>query len=255
MRRKLSVIEYICPTVEQYKIICLPLKDYLLFIDTEATGLPKKWNLPYTAPGNWPDAVQISWLLYTKEGQKIKEENHYISNNDTVISPGALTVHGLTKNFLQQNGMPRKQVLAILSQDIQYYQPMMVGHFTELDYHIISTGYFKERLDNPIEKLSSFCIMKATQHLQQNPNSKFLRLGQLYELLFKQPLLCQHNAMADAAATADCFFELMKRNEIRSFAQPPVTVQQQLKNTGYINWIILFLLIIFSTFLIAFYYG
>lgn len=70
MRRKLSVIEYICPTVEQYKIICLPLKDYLLFIDTEATGLPKKWNLPYNTPGNWPDAVQISWLLYTKEGQK-----------------------------------------------------------------------------------------------------------------------------------------------------------------------------------------
>ena len=233
----------------------MPLKDYLLFIDTEATGLPKKWNLPYNSPGNWPDAVQVSWVVYTKEGQKIKEENHYISNNDTAISPEASTIHGLTKSFLQQHGVPRKQVLAVLSKDIQYYQPMVVGHFTELDYHIIGMGYFKEGIDNPMEKLSVFCIMKASQHLQQNPNSKFLRLGQLYELLFKKLLLSQHNAMTDAAATAECFFELVKKNEIRSFTQPSIVFKQNEKLNGSTGWIVTFLLILFSAFLIACYYG
>jgi DNA polymerase-3 subunit epsilon len=231
------------------------LKDYLLFIDTEASGLPKKWYLPYTAPGNWPHAVQVSWLIYNKNGEKIKEENHYISNNDFDISPTALSIHGLTKNFLQQNGKPRNQLLDILSKDLQKYQPMIVGHFTELDYHILGAEYYRAGMDNPMKKLSTFCIMIASQHLQQNPHSKFLRLGDLYELLFKQPLLCQHNAMADAAATADCFFELVKKNEVKSFTQPAIVLQQKDKLTNAIGWIIAFLLILFCALLIANYYG
>ena len=192
------------------------MEEYLLFIDTEASGLPKKWHLPYETPNNWPFAVQVSWLIYTKEGEKVKEENHYISNNDFEISPGALRIHGLTPNFLQQNGIPQKEVLAKLSADLEHYRPMVVGHFTELDYHITGAAFFREGLPNPMEHLPAFCIMIASQHLQRNPNSKFLRLGDLYQLLFSKPLLGQHNAMADATATADCFFELVKRKDITS---------------------------------------
>ncbi len=54
------------------------MSDYLLFIDTETSGLPKKWGLPYSAKNNWPFSVQIAWVIYTKEGQKVKQENHFI---------------------------------------------------------------------------------------------------------------------------------------------------------------------------------
>ena len=232
-----------------------PLKDYLLFIDTETTGLPKKWNRHYSVPNNWPYAVQVSWLIYSKDGKKIKEENHFINNDDFEITPAALNIHGFTKIFLQQNGKPRCDVLGKLSLDVQQYQPMVVGHFTALDYHIIGADFYREKLENPLEKLSTFCIMIASQHLQQNPNYKFLRLGNLYELLFKQPLLGQHNALTDATATADCFFELAKRNEIRSFSQPPIVFQQKEKKINSIGWVLVFLIILCSAFLIACFYG
>ena len=231
------------------------MKDYLLFIDTEATGLPKNWWQPYCTPNVWPHAVQVSWLIYTSLGEKVKEENFYINNDDFEISPTALSIHKLTKSFLLQNGIDRKQILSVLSNDINQYQPMVVGHFTELDYHIIGADYYREGIVNPIENMPTFCIMRASQHLQQNPNSKFLRLGNLYELLFKQPLLNQHDALVDASATADCFFELVKRKEIVSFDQPPIVFQQkQVVNTT-IGWIIALLLILFSAFLIACNYG
>lgn len=233
----------------------MPLNDYLLFIDTEASGLPKKWHLPYSAEDNWPHAVQVSWLIYNKAGEKIKEENHYISNNDFEISPSAQKVHGLTKIFLQQMGMPRRELLVLLSKDLLQYQPTIVGHFMELDYRIVGADYFREQLENPMEKLSTFCIMKASRHLQQNPNSKFLRLGNLYELLFKQPLLSQHNAMVDATATAECFFELVKRKEITNFAQPPIEFSQNERVSNPAKWLIAALFILFSAFLIALYYG
>lgn len=234
---------------------CLPLKDYLLFIDTEASGLPKNWRLPYTAPDNWPYAVQLSWIIYSKDGIKIKEQNHYISNNDFEISASALNVHGLTKEFLQQNGKPRNELLGILSKDLLEYDPLIVGHFMELDYRVIGADYFRETIDNPMETMSTFCIMQASKHLQQNPRSKFLRLGELYQLLFKQPLLFQHNAMADANATADCFFELVKRNEIRSFVQRPIEFKTEGKVNARLGWLIALFLVLFSILIIVSYYG
>lgn len=229
--------------------------NYFLFIDTEASGLPKNWSLPYTAADNWPHAVQVSWIIYSKDGVKIKEQNHYISNTDFEIAESAIRIHGLTRAFLQQNGIDRKQLLEILSGDLQKFQPMIVGHFMELDYRIIGADYFREAIDNPMEALPAFCIMKASKHLQQNPQSKFLRLGQLYELLFKKPLLFQHNAMADAAATADCFFELVRKNEITSFNQPPIEFPKEEKVISRFGWVIALFLVLFSALLIACYYG
>lgn len=231
------------------------MKDYLLFIDTEASGLPKKWDLPYSTSGNWPYAVQVSWVIYSKDGKKIREQNHYISNNDFDICATAFRIHGLTKNFLQHNGIPLNHLLGLLAKDVGEYQPMIVGHFLELDYHILAAGYYREGIDNPFNGLSTFCIMMASRHLQQNPHNKYLRLGDLYELLFKKPLVGQHNALTDAAATAECFFELLKRNEIGSFTQPPIIIKQKEKLTNWLGWIIALLLLLFSAFLIISYYG
>lgn len=232
------------------------MTDFLLFIDTEASGLPRKWDQPYTVEGNWPYAVQVSWLVYSKEGVKIKEQNYYVSNNDFEICESASLIHGLTTAFLKKNGIPRKKLLNILFKDLEKYQPMIVGHFLELDYHIIGAEYHRIGIEkHPMESLPGFCIMIASKHLQRNPHSKYLRLGHLFELLFRKPLFDQHDALADAAATADCFFELVKRNEIKSFDQPPIVLKPQGNNFKRLSWIILFLLILLSAFLIVFYNG
>jgi DNA polymerase III subunit epsilon len=232
------------------------LTEYLLFIDTEASGLPGKWYLPYTAPGNWPYAVQVSWIIYNREGIKIKEQNFYISDNDFEISPSSFRIHGLTKDFLLQNGIPRRELLEQLTKDLMEYRPMIIGHFLELDYHILGAEYSRiGTIHHPLQQLPGFCIMTASRHLQKNPNSKYLRLGELYELLFNQPLLCQHNAITDATATAGCFFELVKRNEIKSFTQPPIAFQQKEKVNTLAGWVIVILLILCSVLLIISYYG
>ena len=197
--------------------------------------------------------MQVSWIICDKKGNKIREQNHYVNNNDFEISRAAVKVHGLTKEFLQRNGKPRSQLLQLLTNDLLEFQPMVIGHFMELDYHIIGADYWREGMENPLEKLSTFCIMKATRHLQQNPYHKFLRLGELYQLLFKQPLLNQHNAMTDATATADCFFELINRNEISSFEQPAIVFPTPRKTSKRSGWLLLLILI--CALLIASYYG
>jgi len=190
------------------------VQDHILFIDTETSGLPKNWNLPYTEDANWPHAVQVSWVIYTKDRQEVKREDHYINDGDFRITNGAFKIHGITPEFLKQNGEPRKQVMQLLYDDLEKYQPLVVGHFMELDYHITGVAFYRLGMQQPINDLTMYCTMVGSKHLVRNPQRQYLKLGQLYELLFDKQLLKQHNAMTDALATAEVFFELQRLGAI-----------------------------------------
>lgn len=190
------------------------MRDYLLFIDTETTGLPKEWNKPYSEEANWPHSVQIAWTIYTKEGEEVKTENHFIKDADFKIADRSRKVHGITHDFLLKNGEERKAVMAHLSEDLLRYKPMVVGHFMLLDFHMLGADFYRAGMENPIKELPTFCTMKATATYVFNPYQKFLRLGDLYERLFGVPLEQQHDALVDAKATAKCFFKLLEKGDI-----------------------------------------
>jgi len=190
------------------------LTDYLLFIDTETSGLPKDWGKPYAAQENWPFCVQIAWIIYTKDGKEIKQENHFINENDFKISSSAISIHGITRPFLKMYGKSRKEVMKMLSADVIKYDPLIIGHFMEFDYRMTGADFFRSAIENPIKKEMTFCTMLATTYMVKNPALKFFRLAELYESLFHIKLHNQHNALADANATAESFFELIKRGEV-----------------------------------------
>ena len=190
------------------------LNDYFLFIDTEASGLPLKWDQPYSADGNWPHALQVSWLIYDKRHALVKQQNHYIGSEGIHITPAALAIHGLTPEFLAINGKPRTEVLQLLTADLQQYQPMVTGHFIRLDYYLLGAAFYRSAMENPLHKLPVFCTMVATTQLVHSSLTRHLRLEELYYMLFNTDLQHQHNALHDAQATAACFFELRNRGEI-----------------------------------------
>jgi DNA polymerase-3 subunit epsilon len=228
--------------------------DNLLFIDTEASGLPKKWNAPYSRANNWPFSVQISWLIYKRDGTLIKKENHYINDKDFKITPAAEEIHGISREFLNQKGEPRYKVLQLLAKDLEIYHPLLIGHFMELDFHVISADYFRSGVENPISNSQTFCTMVATKSLNYHPQSRYLRLGDLYELLFNRPLLHQHNALVDAEATAECFFELLKKGEID---EEYIEKQHTLKSfehpfNRFIGWVVVILILLLMIILLTY---
>ena len=190
------------------------MTDYLLFIDSEASGLPKRWDVPYSKEGNWPHAVQIAWVISTKDGEEVKQENHYIKDDDFQISHSATKIHGITRELVNSKGESRNKVMTLLANDLHQYQPLVIGHFIELDFHIAAAEFYRAGLDNTLQQLDRFCIMMATDHLVVNPARKYLKLADLYRILFNAELENPHDAIVDARATATCFFELLKRGEI-----------------------------------------
>jgi DNA polymerase-3 subunit epsilon len=190
------------------------VQDYLLFIDTETSGLPKDWTQPYSNDANWPHAVQVSWIVYTREGIELKREDHYIRDSDFEIDKEAYKIHGITRDFLNDNGEWRKDVMNLLYQDLEEYQPMVVGHYVELDYNITGVDFYRLGISNPMTNLPMYCTMLGTKQYIRDTQVEYLRLGQLYSFLFNKPLLNQHNAMVDAEATAQCFFEMLRNGAI-----------------------------------------
>lgn len=190
------------------------MKKHLLFIDTETTGIPNRWDLPYSDTNNWPSAVQVSWILYDKKGTEFKRENCYIDVDDLKISAKSFKVHGITREFLNKNGQARSFVLEKLSSDIQKYQPVIIGHFTEFDIHTLSCDFYRAGLENPFQKSQFYCTMLKSKDYNLNPEADYLRLPQLYNFLFNETMERSHDAMIDAEMTAKCFFEIRSRGEI-----------------------------------------
>lgn len=190
------------------------MRDYLLFVDTETSGIPKDWRASYEDNSQWPYIVQLAWVVYSRDGQFVKEENYYISDHDFKISKASQEIHGINRAFLLENGRSRQEVMQQFKKDVEDFQPLLVGHYVKLDYHMLGVEFFRTQLDNPVAGLPTFCTMKATDDYIRYPFRKYLSLGELYKRLTQKPLAKPHNALTDAQATATCFFIMRERGDI-----------------------------------------
>jgi DNA polymerase III subunit epsilon len=234
------------------------LQPYILVIDTEATGLPKNWRKKFTDMANWPRMIQAAWLIYKQDGTVVKQENFYINNNDVDITPASYEIHKLDKPFLKQHGIPRQEVLQRLKDDIETYNPLIVGHFIEFDFLLLSFEYYCNNIQNPLLTLQTFCTMMYSKNIPANDKANGLPLGNLYTLLFNTPLENQHDALVDATATAKCFFYLLQTNAVNDTIigeQPVYTIHHLLPTTSsatklgnlyqIFSWFVVFVLILY----------
>lgn len=207
--------------------------DYLLFLDTETTGLPARWDRPYSEPQHWPRVAQLAWLVYDTTGKLIKTDRDYLQISPDTMPASAVAIHGLTPEFLRAKGRPPVVVLRRLLRDLKTYRPRIVGHFLRLDFHVLGAALAQAGLPNPLPALPQFCTMQLRLALPGATPHRYLRLPELHAALFGEAPALAHDAYADAAATARCFFELQQRGLL------PVEVlngQRPLTPPGALRW-------------------
>lgn len=192
------------------------MNDYLLFVDTETSGIPKNWNAAYSDNTQWPYIVQLAWAIYSNEGEFLKEENYFIGDDDFEISAASQEVHGISKAYLKEHGQSRTKVMDKLRRDLLKYQPLIIGHYVKLDYHMLAVEFFRSQIENPLAELSTFCTMRATEDYIRQPFRRYLSLGELYKRLMQKPLTKPHNALTDAQATAACYFAMRERGNVNA---------------------------------------
>ncbi|RSK34577.1 3'-5' exonuclease [Hymenobacter metallilatus] len=200
-------------------------QQYLLFIDTETTGLPARWHRPYAEEWEWPNIAQLAWEIYTPAGQLLKAEQAYLQVPAGRLTKQSIAIHGLTAEFLAAQGQEPAAALRRLLADVELYRPRIIGHFLQLDFHVTGAALLRAGLPNPLPGLPQFCTMQVSRTVRPEAPGRPLRLHELHELLFAEPMERLHDAATDAAATARCFFELRRRGIISDAVlngQPPL---------------------------------
>lgn len=190
------------------------MRNHLLFVDTETSGIPDSLNASVSEKEQWPYIVQLAWRVYTKDGDLVKQENHFIYEEEIYIEESSFQVHGISKQDLKLKGEDRKSVLRLFASDLRKFKPMVIGHFIEFDSKMIQVAMFRSGLKNIIKQYPHFCTMRATSEYTRLPNHNYPKLDELYQVLFGEKMAKQHDAAADVEATAKCFFELYARGDL-----------------------------------------
>jgi DNA polymerase III subunit epsilon len=188
---------------------------YLIF-DCETTGLPRNWKAAISDLGNWPRVIQIAWSFFNKDDEQIESGAHLIRPEGFAIPSDVQRIHGITTERALAEGKNLSAVLKEFSSAVERSE-MLIAHNIRFDESVISAEFLRMKLQPPFGNKKRICTMTQTTDLCriQGPYGyKWPTLAQLHLELFKSGFEEAHDAGADVAACARCFFELKRRNLI-----------------------------------------
>jgi DNA polymerase-3 subunit epsilon len=200
-----------------------------LFFDTETNGLYRKGK-PFSEQ---PYILQLSWLIIENNSYVLKD--YYIKIPDNVEIPKeASNIHGITKEYLNENGVNIKIALNEFLKDTKNLD-YIVAHNIYFDENMINLelarlNSYDNIIDNVIpNKCKKYCTMKngtnVTNIIKENSYGKYFKypkLNELYKKIFENEEVDNyHNSKVDIICSSRCFYKMNKEFDIDIFQKIP----------------------------------
>ena len=190
---------------------------YLIF-DTETTGLPKRWDAPFTDTDNWPRCIQIAWQLHDDLGNLMESQDFLVRPDGFNIPYDAEQIHGISTELAKEMGVGIREVLEKFNSALSRAK-FVVGQNVGFDLNIMGAEFHRYQVDNILHQMP--VLDTCTEHTAQlcripggrGGKFKLPTLTELHQYLFGEPFAEAHNATADVEATTRCFLELLRRRE------------------------------------------
>ncbi len=187
-----------------------------LFFDTETTGLPSNWKAPVSDLNNWPRLVQLAFLYYDKNGNKISSGDYIIKPEGFTIPTDASRIHGISTERAIREG---ESLITVLQkfQSLINQSEVLVAHNMSFDEKIVGAEFLRIGMQNSIISKNKICTMQSTTNfcaLNGPYGYKWPKLSELHYKLFRTGFDEAHNAAVDITATAKCFWELKRLGKI-----------------------------------------
>lgn len=189
---------------------------YLVF-DTETTGLPKNYEAPLTDADNWPRMVQIAWQLHDDDGTLLENQDYIIKPEGFDIPYSSYAIHGISTEMAHAEGRDLKEVL-LEFKEVLDKATFGVGQNIDFDYKIIGAEFIRKEIENQLQEIPQLDTMHLGKDyaaiLNRSGKIKPPKLSEIFEKLFDTTFEEAHNAAADVNATAQVFFEMLRRDII-----------------------------------------
>jgi DNA polymerase III epsilon subunit-like protein len=187
-----------------------------LIIDCETTGLPKNRNAPIRDVDNWPRVIQLAWALYDENRTAAETVACLIRPEGFVVPADVQRIHGITTERALSEGKDIAETLRTLASAADKAK-VLIAHNLDFDVNVISAEYLRLKLEPPFGGKKRICTMKQSAEfcgIAGKRGFRWPKLLQLHQKLFGRGFDEAHDAGADVAACARCFFELKNRGVI-----------------------------------------
>lgn len=187
-----------------------------LFFDTETTGLPRNWKAPVSDVNNWPRLIQLAYLYFDENGNRISGGDFIIKPEGFKIPTDASRIHGISNEKALKEGVLLSDVLQIF-QNLIVDSDILVAHNMSFDEKIVGAEFLRLGMENSIPAKRKICTMQSSTNfcaLNGPYGYKWPKLSELHYKLFKTGFEEAHNAAIDINATAKCFWELRRLGKL-----------------------------------------
>lgn len=193
------------------------MSTYKFVFDTETSGLPYRErgsNYDYTNLDHFNSSrlLSISWLLLNDVNEIVEKKTYYIKPDNFEISEASINIHGLTKDFLNENGITIHEVLLILNSLFTKYNiNLLIAHNINFDINILKSELFRYQYNitlDIIENINTFCTMLSSQ-IKMNVY-KWPKLAEAYRYFYNEDITNAHDAEYD---TLYCYRVYLKLDE------------------------------------------
>lgn len=168
-----------------------------------------------TDVANWPRLVQLAWILYGEDGRELSQGSYIIKPDGFVIPKEVAAIHGISTERALLEGESILTVLNAFQSEMQR-SGCLVAHNMSFDEMVIGAEFLRSNLPNPVIEKKRICTKEATTNFCAIPSPngygdyKWPKLAELHTKLFGCDFEGAHNAIADVAATAKCYWQLKK---------------------------------------------
>ena len=189
---------------------------YVVF-DTETTGLPASWQAPPSDVDNWPRVVQLAWETFDIRGRKTGQQAYVIRPDGFKIPKDAERIHGISTAIAKRTGVPVAEALDAFVEGLRK-TPVVVAHNLRFDASVLGAEFYRLGIRHPFRRKTHVCTMEAATKFCGLPGRngfKWPTLPELHFKLFGENVEETHDAAADVATCAKCFFELKRLGVVR----------------------------------------
>ena len=193
----------------------------ILFFDVETNGLAKSQKGAYMDIENWPRVVQLAWAICDEKGENCIRKNFLIFPKDFSISEKMSSIHGITIDRAEKEGVLLNKVLEEFNNDLQHAN-LIVAHNIEFDLPVLNAEFIRHKIKTRLLEIEKYCTMRSPEIVAfcKIPSSitmgyKWPSLSELNNKLYNKSFEDSHNAAADVDACMKCYFELKRKKIIK----------------------------------------
>ena len=150
----------------------------VIVFDTETTGLIPSYNTSLYDTKKYPYVVQLSWLLFDVDNDKLLNVGDYIIKlpPGQTISDEASNIHGITNEIMRSKGVPARHALQEFANDLKQAN-VCVAHNIKFDKRMVRVEFIRNKMIDYIHKgnQSMYCTMYNSVDICKIPRTSKLQ--------------------------------------------------------------------------------